>query len=601
MSSFRLRKINQRIKLHIIEHRDTLIKILRFFSLAISIIAITAIIYFHGFEVSIEFKNILRIIVHTSLIFYTLKYILNLLYTVNRKEYIKDTLVEFIIIIFLIVNWILIFFSDITIPFLNFEHFEDFYLLFIQFYFLIMVIIEISKASKFLTNFQLSPPLLMITSFLLLIVIGTVLLSLPRMRVHPVSFIDTLFTSTSACCVTGLTVVDIGSTFTFKGHVILLILIQIGGLSILSFATFFTTFLARKSTGLRYQHLVKDLLSTNKLSDSFQLLRSIFIMTFIIETLGVVILYFYWKSSGTFDSGSNTFFYALFHTVSAFNNAGISLWDANLMDNAIVNSYFPQGILVLLVLLGGIGFVTLSDFFSPKSIRERRKYSWKRLLPATRIILYTTFGIIFFATIVAFVLEYNNTLTHHHTFFEKLGTILLQTISGRTAGFNMIDISQFALPTMIIFMIIMFIGASPGSTGGGIKTTTFFVLLKTMFATIRGKKNIEFQKKTIPFQLVNKAYSIILMSLFIVLSSIFALSILEPHIDLTYLLFDSISAFSTCGLSSGACSMMGTGGKIVLILNMYIGRVGTLTLAFALSKRIKETKHQYPEIHFMIG
>jgi len=601
MSLFNLRKFNQRLNIHIVERHDMLVKILRILSLIVSLITISAILYYHGFYITLKTKETIKIIVHLSLVFYTLKYLLYLFYSINRKAYIKETYIEFIIIFLLISNWILISMFDISIPLFNYDSFEDFYLLFIQFYFLIMVVIELSKASKFLTNFHVSPPTLMLLSFFLLISVGTLLLMLPRMTVDGISFIDALFTSTSASCITGLSVVNTGTDFTLKGQVVILILMQLGGLSILSFATFFTAFIARSSAGLRYQHLVKDLLSTNKLSDSFQLLRSIFITTFVIETIGIILLYMYWKTTGLFTSDGETFFYALFHSVSAFNNAGFSLWNANLMDAAIVDNYFPQGVIAILVVLGGIGFVTLSDFFSPQQIRERKKYSWKRLLPSTRIILYTTFGIILIGAVVTLILEYDNTLSHQNSFMEKFGTILFQTISGRTAGFNMIDITRFTVPTMILFMIIMFIGASPGSTGGGIKTTTFFVLMKSMFATIQGKKNIEFQKKTIPFELVDKAYSIVLMSLIVIIISAFAISIVEPKIDITDSLFDCISAFSTCGLSSGACAAMGIGGKIILILNMYIGRVGTLTLAFALSKRIKEAKHQYPDIHFMVG
>ncbi|HHU47350.1 MAG TPA: hypothetical protein GXZ40_05575 [Bacteroidales bacterium] len=596
-----LRKFTQQFNLHIVKYHDRLVVILRSASLLISLITISAIVYFHGFYISADERNLIKFIVHFSIAFYILKYLLYYIYSIRKKEYIKDTFIEFIIISLLVLNWILISLFDINIPFLNYDNFDDFYLLFIQFYFLIMVMIEISKASKLIIIMRLSPPVLMILSFFLLITIGTILLLLPRMTTSPISFIDALFTSTSASCITGLTVLDLSTAFTFKGQVIIMILIQLGGLNILSFATFFSAYLARSSAGLRYQHLLKDLLSTNKLSDSFQLLKGIFIMTFTIEALGVALLYVYWKTTNVFMSDGDSFFYALFHSISAFNNAGFSLWSGNLMDNVIANHYFPQGILTVLVILGGIGFVTLNDFFNPNIIRERRKYRWKQLMPSTKIVLYTTFGIIGITSIILFILEYKNTLAIKTTLFEKILTCIFQVSSARTAGFNLVDATGFALPTLIIIMIVMFIGASPGSTGGGIKTTTFFVLMKSMFATIRGKKYIEFQKKTIPFELVDKAYSIILMALIVIVVSTFVLTIVEPQIAFEKLLFESISAFSTCGLSNGACELIGLGGKIVLVLNMYIGRIGTLTLAFALSKRVKEAKHQYPDTHFMVG
>ncbi|MCQ2285496.1 MAG: hypothetical protein MJZ76_01310 [Bacteroidales bacterium] len=601
MTDKKVRILQQKLKLHIVKNQQKVTRALYVTSLIISLITIACVIWYHGFFISAQVKHFIRIIVHISLAFYTLKYFILLLYSINKRSYLRSTLGEFIIIMLLIANWIGISFFGVDFKWFNYNNFEDFYLLFIQFYFLVMVVIDLSKASTLLTRVNISPPTMMIFSFFLLIGMGTTLLLLPRMTTNGISVIDALFTATSASCVTGLTVLNTGSCFTLKGQVVIMLLVQFGGLSILSFATFFTISLSRSAAGLRYQHLVKDLLSTNKLSDSFMLLREIFSATIIIELCGVLLLYMYWKTTGLFNSNSEIFFYSIFHAVSAFNNAGFSLWDANLMDAAITSSYFPQAVIMVLVFLGGIGFVTIRDFFNPKVLRERKKYRWKELQPGSKIILRTTFSIIIITTILIFSLEYNNSLADKHTVYDKIMTAIFQTVSGRTAGFNMVDVNKFSVATLFVFMLIMFIGASPGSTGGGIKTTTFYVLLKATLATIKGERNIEFQKKTIPFELVDKAFSITIMSLGIICLSTFTLAVVERDFNLEHLLFESISAFTTCGLSTGAAAQFSDVGKLVLILNMYIGRIGTLTIAFALAKRSKLTKHQYPDTYFMIG
>jgi Trk-type K+ transport system membrane component len=256
---------------------------------------------------------------------------------------------------------------------------------------------------------------------------------------------------------------------------------------------------------------------------------------------------------------------------------------------------------MILVFLGGIGFVVISDFFNPQFIRERKKFRWKKLLPGTQIVLMTTFMILLFGTVVFYFLEKDISLAERTTFFDKVFTSIFHVVVARTAGFNMVNLANMAIPGMFLLIVIMFIGASPGSTGGGIKTTTFYVLIKSVLATIQGKKSIEFNKKTIPFELVDKAYSIVFMSLMIVILSVFALAIVEPTFDFIDILFETVSAFATCGLTSGISPEFSSAGKTILIIDMYIGRVGTLTLAYALSKRVKESRHQYPDTYFMVG
>ena len=599
MAESLLQRTKTKIYLHIANWKQSVLRTMQILSFIVSVITIAAIIIYHGCYLSAPVISFIRGLVYLSLAFYIVKYFVLMFYSLHKIEYVKKSWFECIIIAILLLHFIMYWFFGWDL--FNFHRYENAYILCIQLYFFIIMLIELSKVSTFLGKMNLSPPVLLMSSFFILIVMGTILLVLPRMTTHPISFTDALFTATSASCVTGLTVLSTAHDFTIQGQVVIMILVQLGGMSILSFATFFTTFLSRSFVGLRYQYMVRDMVSANKLSDSFSLLRQIILFTFVIEASGVLMFYMYWRTTGFFDGTGTTFFYSLFHAVSAFNNAGFALWDASFNDAQICNSFFPQTIIMILVFLGGIGFVTISEFFNPAVIRERKKYRWKKLSPGTKIVLLTTFGIIIVGSLLFFALEYNNSLAAKNTLIDKIFACMFQIISGRTAGFNIIDVNAISIPGMLLVMIIIFIGASPGSTGGGIKTTTFFVLMKSVMATIKGKQHIEFDKKTIPFSLVDKAYSIVVLSVGIIFASVFVLTLVEPETNFVNIMFESISAFTTCGLSTNVQAAFSDMGKLVLIVDMYIGRIGTLTIAYALGQRNKESRHTYPETYFMIG
>ena len=595
------KEYNSKRKLHIATYKDKVRRILQICSAVISLVTIVCILCYHGLYISLEAKNLIRAIIFGSLCFYVLKYFTFLFYSLHRKEFIKKSWFEGLIIVLLIAQFLSVNIFHYNVEFFQSEDFENYYLLFIQIYFLIIVLVELTKMSGFVGKFNISPPMLMVTSFLILISFGTLLLCMPRMTVNGISFVDALFTATSASCITGLTVVSTGTCFTMKGQVVIMILIQLGGISILSFATFFTTFLSKSFVGLRYQYMLRDMLDTNQLSESVSLLRSIVLTTAIIEFSGVALLYTYWNTTGYFTTNSQNLFYSLFYTISAFNNGGFVLMDKSLLELGVSNSYFPQTIIAILVFLGGIGFLTIRDFFSARRIRERKKHQWKGLMPQTQIILTTTLAIILICTLVFFLIEKDNALSEQKSMFDKIFTSFFQIITCRTSGFMVLDVNTMALPTMIMITLIIFIGGSPGSTAGGVKTTTLFVLIKSVLATIQGKKNIEYKHRTIHYSLVDRAFSIILMSLFFILVSCFFITIVQPDVSLNHAIFETTSAFTTCGLSSGAPADWCDAAKIILVLNMYIGRIGTLTLAFALTKRRKESQHTYPNLYLMVG
>jgi Trk-type K+ transport system membrane component len=588
-----------KLRVHIVNNKDRIQLALQICSLLISLVTIACIFCYHGLYITQQTKNLIRWLIHASLFFYVIKYFVLLFYSLHRGEFIRQSWVEFLIIIILILQFISVHFFHFDI--FDAQNFENIYLIFIQFYFLIIVLVEIAKMSSSLGKYHLSPPILMVGSFLFLIAIGTLLLKMPRMTNHGISFIDALFTATSASCITGLSVVSTPETFTFKGQVVILMLIQLGGMSILSFATFFSTFLSRSMVGLRYQYMIRDMMSTDHLSDSVGLLRSIVLTTFIIEAAGVAFLFTYWKSTGFFISDKENFFFSVFYTVSAFNNGGFVLIDDSLLNLGVPGSYFPQVVIMALVFLGGIGFVTIRDFFSYRYIRERNKYHWKTLMSQTKIVLYVTFAIIIIGSVLFFVLEYNNTMKDINGLGNKIFTAVFQITTCRTSGFNVLDINAMRLSTIFMILLIIFIGGSPSSTGGGIKTTTLFVVIKSVIATVKGKKDIEFNHKAISPSLVERATTILLMSLMFIVLSNFLLMAVQPDVQLMPAMFETISAFTTCGLSTGECANWNWMAKLILIINMYSGRIGTLTLAFALTRHKKESPHKYPDLYIMIG
>jgi potassium uptake TrkH family protein len=597
----KFQQFNINFKRHIIENTQLVSRILGIASVVIALATIASLFYYHGFHITKKQELIIHIFTLASLSFFVLKYLFLWFYAENRLKYIRKHIVEGIFLsVFALYFFVLIVLNNKTYFFGN-ESFHSYYILFLQLYFLVISLLELTNANEFLSKIQITPPVLMIISFFLLIGTGSVLLMMPRMTHDGISFVDALFTSTSASCVTGLTVLHTGADFTFRGQLVIMLLMQIGGISILAFATFFAAFFASSRMGVKQQHLLKDFFSTTTITDSISMLREIILATILIEAIGIISLFFYWKSTGLFANNSENLFYSFFHAISAFTNAGFCLWDENFMNKALLNSYFPQTVVMCLVVMGGMGFIFLHDLFSPKQIRERHLYKWKKLSPSAKIVLYTTLVIILFGAIVFYFLERRYSLVDFSGFGRSVFASLFQIVNTRSAGFNTLNISTLSVPALLLVMVLMFIGASPGSTGGGIKTTTAFVIFKSVAATIRGKNSIEFQKKTIPFEIVDKAYSIVVMSIIIILLSVFTLALVEPKFSFITLLFESVSAFSICGLSLGCTPELSEYGKIVLIVNMYIGRIGTLSIAFALARRIKQTQHQYPNTYFMVG
>ncbi len=600
----RIFRIREFINIRLYNHKAYVLKYFHFASIVVSLVAITAIIYQHGFPRTPHSFWLTESIIEISLLFYILKFLVRIFYDFHPVDFIKENRFEAYLLMLVAVDQIVKLFTGTHMvqQFLigiGFPGIHTYYNLFIQFYFFLIISVELGKAGRFVDYIHVGPSGLLALSFIFIIFAGTGLLLLPEMTVSGIKPIDALFTSTSACCVTGLVVVDTSICFTLKGKTIIMLLIQLGGLNIISFATLFATFY-RNSTGIKMQSLIKDLVSTDKISNTRELLRKIFLYSIFIELTGAVLLFITWPNELVFRGIGEKIYFSLFHSVSAFNNAGFGLFTDGLYDISVRHAYNLQLVISVLIFLGGIGFIVLEDVFGLRNIRERHRIKWKRLQAHSRIALYTS-GILILVGAVAFFLIEHKTSLSGYGVYGSVVSCVFQSVTCRTAGFNTVDFTHLGLPILIFMMFLMFIGASPGSTGGGIKTTTFSVILRSAISTIKGRKNVEIVKHTISSDTISRAYSIALFSISLIFISTFMLSITEPDKSFISLLFEEISAFATVGLSTGITSSLSFAGKFIIILTMYIGRIGTLTLALAITKRIVYTKYRYSEINVLVG
>ena len=601
-----IQSIREKINLALYDSKERVLNLFKIGSFLIASLILSLLIYQFGFNPSDLVKEWILIAIKGSFVFYILKYLTDILYNYEPLKLIKETWLEGLLLLLILVNASsTLFFQQSLLNWLGQQtelfQLEDFYILFLQFYFFVLVGIELGKASTQLTFSKMSPPRMLIVSFLALILLGTGFLMMPEMtkNVEYMPFFEALFTSISASCVTGLIVVDTATYFTQKGHIIIMLLIQLGGLNIISFATLFALF-SKKGLGIKHQTILQENFSSESLLSGKGLLRKIFLFSFFMEFIGMVLLYFTWNPKLQFPFVEDQFFYSLFHSISAFNNAGFSLFSDGLHEHLVQNSHSMHMVLAGLIFMGAVGFPVIEDLFNFERIKKSIKNPLVGLKLSTQISLYTSLILIAFGMLMFYFLEQENTLNG-----MKLGgqliTSFFQSITARTAGFNTVDFSIIGTPMLLIFIFLMFIGASPGSTGGGIKTSTFTLIIYSAINTIRGKKKIEIGKRTISPELLHKAFSIFLFSASSIFAAIFVLSISDGEKGIMPIAFEIVSAFSTVGLSTGITADLTFLGKTVIMICMFIGRIGTLTLAFALSSKQRSLNYEYPKAHLTVG
>jgi trk system potassium uptake protein TrkH len=441
---------------------------------------------------------------------------------------------------------------------------------------------------------KLSPPQILVLGFLSFILVGTILLMLPFSSKEGCSFIDALFTATSAVCVTGLIVKDIPNDFTLFGHIVIMTLIQFGGLGYMTSATIISLLLGKR-IGIIERLTIKEGLNIETLEGIVKFVKGVLIFTLSFELIGALILTLRFLQDYQIH---NALLYGLFHSVSAFNNAGFSLFSDNFLrfrGDITVNITITT-----LIIVGGIGFIVVKDIFN----FQRKGIS--RLSQHTKIVISTTAILIIGGAISIYLLESTNMDTFGSmSLKEKILASFFSSVTPRTAGFNTVNYSLMRTETLFFTIILMFIGASPGGTGGGVKTSTFALVIASLIATIRGTSEPVLFKRRIPSDTISRAFLLVTLgAIFCTLSTHFIIT--TQNIQYISSVFEVTSAFGTVGLSVGdggvrsLSALFTPAGKFVIILTMFVGRLGPLTLAFAITKKAKD-HFRYPEGRVIIG
>ena len=444
------------------------------------------------------------------------------------------------------------------------------------------------------------PAHVLVSSYLGAILIGTLLLSMPvsspeGVKVTPM---DALFTATSAVCVTGLIVKDTGLDWSYFGQGVILLLLQLGGLGLMTFSTFFVYVMGRR-VALRERVLVRETFGDILGDDPKTLVIGILKITLFMEALGVFLLFI--RFSGDFNPG-RALFVSVFHSISSFCNAGFSLFSTSFTkyrSDAWVNA-----VVITLIIIGGLGFPVLADI--ARHPMRKRKGDTRPLALHTRIVLVLTVGLIVIGSLACFFLEMNHTLADHSLGTRIMSSVFL-SVTSRTAGFNTLDTSALTTATLFVVMMLMFVGASPGSTGGGIKTTTFGIFLAMARARLRGQDEINVFRRTIPKQVSNRSLAVFAASLSVVLAFCFALLVTERGSlsagkDMFRdVAFETLSAFGTVGLSTGITPSLSTAGRILVSGLMLVGRIGPLTMVMMVAGRQKVVSFEHPREEIMIG
>ncbi|WP_410515110.1 TrkH family potassium uptake protein [Paenibacillus sp. BR2-3] len=427
--------------------------------------------------------------------------------------------------------------------------------------------------------------------FAAIILLGTFLLMLPVSNTtgHSLKFIDALFTATSATCVTGLVVQDTGRFFSTFGQTVIMVLIQLGGLGFMSMATLFAMVFKRKIS-LRDRLILQEAMNQNTMEGIVRLIRRVLIYSLVIEGTAAVLLTFRFAFDMPF---GRAVYFGIFHAVSMFNNAGFDLFGDYRSLTGYVSDPLVNIVVMALIVLGGIGFIVMSDV-----VEYRQK---RRLSLHSKVVLFMTAALILVGALVILVFEFTNPRTLGSlNFGGKILAAFFQSVTPRTAGANTVDIAGLRQASQFFIVILMFIGASPGSTGGGIKTTTFTIMIGAVIAMLRGRDDIVMFRYRLAQERIFKALTITLLALLLIISVSMVLSTTEDR-NFLMILFETTSAFATVGLSMGLTPELSLIGKILICFTMFCGRLGILTLAYALGPKQGKPLYKYPEGKMIIG
>ncbi len=530
-----------------------------------------------------------------------LLYLLRSILCIGFKSFTSDLIIFFSIFFFILIS--ITFNFDKNVPWLNSYYF-------ISLIILCLFIFEISRFDLRRFTLVLNPPQLFMLSFGFIILSGAILLKLPNATTKSISFVDALFTSTSAVCVTGLTTVDTATRFTGLGKSIILMLIQIGGIGIMTFTSFFGYFFKGGGSSFSEKFVLSDFLSEDNISEITKTLTKVIFITLIIEFLGAAFMFFS-LDTNFFPEISDRIKFSVFHSISAFCNAGFSILPDNLYNYRVSGTYSILYAISFLIIFGGIGFPILLNMYTYikyklKSLISIFRYGHKKAyIPKlininSRLVIYTTLFLLIVGTVFFFLLEQNNTLKGM-SFAGKLAHSFMGSVTPRTAGFNSVDMTRLSVATGVLTIFLMWVGASPVSTGGGIKTTTFAIAMLNTLRIARMKNHIEFHKREIHERSVDRAFAIIILSIVILGCSSLIMYLIEPDKGALNILFECVSAFGTVGLTLGITPLLTDASKILLVGLMFFGRMGILTVLFAVFKRKQTSVYRYPKENIVVN
>lgn len=600
-----LRQLTDRLNRRIYDISRPMTQLLQRFSILSALIGLGLLVLYVGFPLEGKLLQWCIYAMDVALFFFTVEFVLRWILELNRWQFFKRFWWQAIMALLTLMELASTYVGDQSLLGRWISHGNSDYHIILQFFLFTYSISWLIYGLQQIISWKIRPALLFVLSFVGIILIGSLLLILPEMTTSPspMSWIDAFFTATSATCVTGLIVVDTGTYFTLKGQLVILLLIQLGGLGIIVFASFFALIL-RQGIGVKERLLVKDVLNADSVRSSVQLIKPIIFYTLIIELLGAVLIYLQWGNDPQyiFNQGPwwHKAYYAVFHSVSAFCNAGFSLFSNSLMHQSIHPYPGQLFTFAILIILGGVGFPVLQDIFSRSARSARKKLPWKKYQLNTRVVIITSAALILMGWLFFALLEYDNTLAEM-PWYQQLAHSFFQSVTTRTAGFNSVPIEAIGMPTLLMFLLLMLIGGSSGGTAGGIKTTTFVLLMQSVFTTIRGHRQVLLWKRAITTPMLYRAVSIFAFAILFIFLACFVMLWSETGKAPMDLIFEVVSAFGTVGLSRGVTADLSAIGKWTIILTMFAGRVGLLTIAFALSRPAKSSRVQYPEGHLMVG
>lgn len=576
-----------------------------------SILLIVGVVYEHGFTISqVEVQQLHHLYRGVWFVFLTdvtLRLLLE--YKDTRRKFSKLTWILTALLYLTIIP--LIFHrpdeEGAVLHFWTFLHGKSYHMILL----LLFSFLNLSNGLVRMLGRRTNPSLILAVSFLFIILIGTGLLMLPRCTIDGISWVDSLFISTSAVCVTGLTSVDVASTFTPAGFVVIILLIQIGGLGVMTLTSFFAMFFMG-NTSLYNQLVVRDMVSSNSLNSLLSTLVYILVFTLAIEGAGMLAIWSDIHGTMGMDFQEELAFSA-FHAISAFCNAGFSTLPGNLGNPLVMTGHNPFYIYIsLLIILGGIGFPILVNFkdialfYLKRLWKFLRTWNWGRRSfyhlynLNTRIVLIVTFLLLLFGTIGIAIFEWNTSFAGMPV-ADKWTQAFFNATCPRTAGFSSVNLAGLSVQSLLIYLFLMWVGGAAQSTAGGVKVNAFAVVVLNLVAVVRGTERVEVFGRELSHDSIRRANATVVMSFGVLFLYIFVISIIEPRMSIMTITFECVSALSTVGSSLNATTLLHDSSKLLVASLMFIGRVGLITLMLGIIKQKKLTKYQYPSGEIIIN